>query len=87
MLIPDQSAGWTRQRIAGRWAFRTSGGRTITRVDSADFRRAAEQQRSEPYLVGRQRGIQWWWYRDRFYSDESGLLASDVAAIVTRQPA
>lgn len=86
MLIPDQSAGWTHQRRArGRWAFRTSGGRTIARLDETDYRRASEQQRTEPFLIGCQRGHQWWWYRDRFYSDETGLMAVDVRAIISGQ--
>lgn len=83
MLSPDRSAGWTRQRLAlGRWAFRTGGGRTIARLDDSDFSRAADQQRTEPFLIGRQRGNQWWWYRDHFYCDETGLMAVDVRAIV-----
>ena len=83
MLIPDSEAGWSRQRLLGRWGFRTSEGRTIVRLDDVAYQRAAEHQRSEPFLIGRQRGRQWWWYRDRFYSDETGLFAVDVRAIVS----
>ena len=83
MLSTDGGAAWSRPPLAlGRWVFRPSNGRTISRLDDATYRRAAEHQRREPFLIGRQRGRQWWWYDDNFYSDESGLLPTDVRAIV-----
>lgn len=84
MLIPDCEAGWTRGLLSfGRWGFRTGEGRTIARLDETAYRNAEALQRSEPFLIGRQRGRQWWWYRGRFYSDEEGLFVADVRAIVS----
>ena len=84
MLIPDSEAGWTRGWLSfGRWGFRTGDGRTIARLDDTAYRNAENLQRSEPFLIGRQRGRQWWWYQDRFYSDEAGLFVADVRAIVS----
>lgn len=87
MLIPHSDAGWFRQRLRGGWGFRVGDGRTIARLDEGAYRRAAEHQRHEPFLIGRQRGRQWWWYSDRFYSDDVGLLSADVRAIVSGRDA
>lgn len=86
MLSSDSGATWSRPALAlGRWVFRPSNGRTVSRLDEATYRRAADHQRREPFLIGRQRGRQWWWYQDRFYCDESGLLPTDVRTIVNGQ--
>ena len=83
MLTQDEAAGWSKQRLrANRHAFRTGEGRTISRLDDATYQRAAAHQRTEPFLIGRQSGRQWWWYRDCVYRDDAGLLAADVRAIV-----
>ena len=83
MLTRETEADWARGWLSfGRWGFRTREGRTIARLDDPAFRRAEELQRSEPFLIGRQRGRQWWWYQDCFYSDESGMFAGDVRAVV-----
>ena len=84
VLSPDTGAAWSKPALAlGRWSFRPSNGRTVSRLDEATYRRAADLQRREPFLIGRQRGRQWWWYQDRFYCDDSGLLSIDVRAIVS----
>ena len=83
-MIPDSEAGWARGWLSfGRWGFRPGDGRTIARLDDRAYRKAESLQRSEPFLIGRQRGRQWWWYQDRFYSDEAGLFVADVRAIVS----
>lgn len=82
MVIPDAQARWTKQRrVRTRWSFSTGEGRTVCILDEPTFRRAASHQQEDPFLIGRQRGRQWWWYRNSFYRDDAGLLASDVKAL------
>ena len=39
-------------------------------------------QQYEPIWVTTERGMRWWWYRDRFWWDDEGLKADDVKALV-----
>ena len=82
MLESDEDAGWEPGRLRRVWAFRTGRGHTIERLNEAKYRRARDVQRQNPFLIGQRRGTQWWWYRDGFYRDESGLLSVDVKAIL-----
>jgi len=48
------------------------------------FGRMAALQFDRPVLVAKRDGRRWWWYLDRFWWDDEGLSARDVAARVLR---
>lgn len=87
MLDADEEAGWEQGRLRGLWSFRTGEGHTIERLDPVKYQRAGDAQRHSPFLIGRRRGTQWWWYRDRIYRDDLGLLSADVKTIVAADSA
>lgn len=46
------------------------------------FARLASSQVDRPVLVATREGRRWWWYLDRFWWDDEGLSARDVATFV-----
>ena len=48
------------------------------------FARLASAQVDRPVLVANREGRHWWWYLDRFWWDDEGLSARNVATLVLR---
>jgi hypothetical protein len=69
---------------AGRRAkvFRLHSARHHLECSERRFARLATSQTGRPVLVAKRDGRHWWWYLDRFWWDDEGLAARDVAAIV-----
>jgi hypothetical protein len=87
-LREEPRAKWSAPPLGvGRWRFKAGDGHTMRRLDRAAYRHAEQYQRHGPYLIGRYRGRQWWWYGERFYSDRAVLIADDVAQILSDPPA
>ena len=64
--------------------FRLHSARHHVECSSARYARLSSGQLVLPILVLRSDGRRWWWYRDRFWWDDEGLTATDVANIVLR---
>jgi len=64
--------------------FRLHSARHYLEFSERRFVRLAALQFERPMLVAKQDGRRWWWYLDRFWWDDEGLSARDVAALVTR---
>ena len=83
MLTEDREARWDKPSLLrGRCCFRSGDGLTVRRVEPEAFRRAESSQKRDPFLIGRRGDTQWWWYLDRFFRDDRGLLPADVRALV-----
>jgi len=84
MLRTDRKAGfvtegawfWKRHRFhAGKLAApRPLGRQALAQLDGL--------QREQPVPLIQAEARQWWWYRDCFYSEDEGLSAVDVMALV-----
>jgi len=64
--------------------FRLHSARHYLEFSERRFVRLAALQFERPMLVAKRDGRRWWWYLDRFWWDDEGLSARDVAALVTR---
>ena len=64
--------------------FRLHSARHYLEFSERRFVRLAALQFERPMLVAKRDGRRWWWYLDRFWWDDEGLSARDVAAFVTR---
>jgi len=64
--------------------FRLHSARHYLEFSERRFVRLATLQFERPMLVAKRDGRRWWWYLDRFWWDDEGLSARDVAALVTR---
>ena len=62
--------------------FRLHSARHYLECSERRFVRMAALQFDRPVLVAKRDGRRWWWYLDRFWWDDEGLSARDVAAIV-----
>ena len=74
-----------RERDAARRSarmFRLHSARHHLDCSAPLFARLMASQLELPVLVTRKDGWRWWWYRDRFWWDDEGLMATDVANIV-----
>ena len=64
--------------------FRLHSARHYLEFSERRFVRLAALQFERPMLVAKRDGRRWWWYLDRFWWDDEGLSAREVAALVTR---
>ena len=62
--------------------FRLHSARHHLECSERRFVRMAALQFDRPVLVEKRDGRRWWWYLDRFWWDDEGLSARDVAALV-----
>jgi hypothetical protein len=62
--------------------FRLHSSRHYLECSERRFVRMAALQFDRPVLVEKRGGRRWWWYLDRFWWDDEGLSARDVAALV-----
>ena len=62
--------------------FRLHSARHYLECSERRFARLATSQFDRPVLVTKRDGRRWWWYLDRFWWDDEGLSARDVAALV-----
>ena len=62
--------------------FRLHSARHYLECSERRFVRMAALQFDRPVLVAKRDGRRWWWYLDRFWWDDEGLSARDVAALV-----
>jgi hypothetical protein len=69
--------GGRRSRV-----FRLHSARHYLECSERRFARLATAQFDRPVLVTKRDGRSWWWYLDRFWWDDDGLSARDVAAQV-----
>ncbi len=80
MLREDKKAGFRKQLFGLTWLFVASG-RQVTLARKA-FEQAAQLQRSAPVPLMQDGRRHWWWFQDRFYSEDEGLASEDVRALV-----
>jgi len=64
--------------------FRLHSARHHLECSERRFARLASSQVERPVLVASREGRRWWWYRDRFWWDDEGLSATEVATLVLR---
>ena len=64
--------------------FRLHSARHHLECSERRFARLASAQVDRPVLVATREGRHWWWYLDRFWWDDEGLSARDVATLVLR---
>jgi hypothetical protein len=62
--------------------FRLHSSRHYLECSERRFVRMAALQFDRPVLVAKRDGRRWWWYLDRFWWDDEGLSARDVATLV-----
>lgn len=72
--------GWVTLHVGARKVFR------LRKIHQDDFAEGMEYQRKYPLLLGAIGGRNYWHFQDRFYTENEGLDASAVhALLVTRQ--
>lgn len=86
MLREDKSAGVWKERSYGvltDYFFRR--GVISVHLHPKFARSAIDRQKIEPVRICEHRGRHWWWHRDRFYSVDTDLDASDVIALLQQR--
>jgi len=86
MLREARNCGFVCQ---GAWLWRryvfVVGGRDAGRLGRGAYARAARAQLEDPVPLMETGGRGWWWYRDRFYSEDEGYEPGDVVALVAER--
>ena len=58
----------------------------VTKIGRDEFQVMASEEERAPVAVGRVGERSYWWFQHRFYSDNDGLLQSEIyALLITRQ--
>lgn len=82
MLKEHKKARFKSALLGLLWEFEaTAGQKTSISLARGDYSAAAARQRERPFRIAEDGQTAWWWYQDRFYSEDEGLGPRDVAAL------